>query len=123
MQGQAQVTYLGPVVEAAFDHQPTYQALKSEEQANAQIGGYVGAGNGAAAEEIEQGQHKEQSGYPAEQAVAELHVVDKFECVQLHAIVDELVFGRLPVLGEFALPSRSTERRHDAGDDVPLDDG
>ena len=59
-------------------------------------------------EEIDQGHHKEQSGQSAEQAVAELHVVDKFECVQFHAIVDELVFGRLPVLGEFAFPGRST---------------
>ena len=82
----------------------------------------MGPGDDSAEQKVEQGHDKEQARQAPEQPVSEFHIIDELELVEIHAVVDELIFRGLAVFGELAFPGAGAQRRHDAGDDVPLDD-
>ena len=59
---------------------------------------------------------------PAEEAVRPFPPEDRLEIRQAHALVDQLVFGNLLILGEFLLPLGFAQRRNDAVDRLPFGD-
>ena len=72
--------------------------------------------------EPEERHEKDEPDRPAEQAMEVLPPEDALELGERHALVDQLVLGRLPVLVEHRLPVGLGERRDRADERLPLDD-
>jgi hypothetical protein len=109
--------------EAGLDHEPANCALQSDqrsddEQRHDEVPGYA-----ACDQETEQRQHVGEANDTAELPMAPFPPVDRFERVEAHARIDELILRDRPILGERHLPVGVRQRRNGAQDRAPLGDG
>ena len=86
-------------------HVPAHRALQPAEQEDARrASSRSRAGSGRATRNTDERHEEDDADQPPEQAVEVLPPEDALELLQRHAVVDEPVLGRLPVLVERLLP-------------------
>jgi hypothetical protein len=123
MNGQPEVADHRPITKSAGNHDPPQRSLNTEHGNNSPVGKRFDQRQPAAPQEPDEGRNDEETGDPAEEAMPPLVVEDPLVLGKAHTFVDKLVFRGLLILGEGIRPGRFTERRHNAGDDIPLHNG